>query len=120
MGHDTKIDIEDDDEREEANTTPPFQPQASSTPGNTTQPFQPQAASTPGATASPYHGGEAHEVSEFGFEQSGMSDTTSLLQPQADQTWAYVKAVIPDADGEFIETSMEVDPNPDPKSKKKP
>ena len=42
---------------------------------NTTQPFTPGAASTPvqpqGASAGPYHGGEAHEMSQFPQEQRG-------------------------------------------------
>ena len=63
---------DDDDEEEEVNTTQPFTPGAASTP------YQPQGASTP--AAGPYHGGEEHKKSEFGPEQSGMDETTPLLE----------------------------------------
>ena len=46
---------------------------------DTTQTFTPGAASTPyqlqGATAGSYHGGESHEMTDFGPEESGISDT---------------------------------------------
>ena len=57
-----------DDDDEEVNTTQPFKPGAASTP------YQP-----PGAALDPYHGGEEHELSEFGLEQSGLAEKTPLL-----------------------------------------
>ena len=95
---DSKIDNDDDDEEEVVDTTRPFQP---------------------GAASDPYHGGEEYEMSRMDTEQSGLDDTTSLLQPQENQSWAYVKALFSDADPIKLETFMEEDPNPDPKSNKK-
>ena len=107
---DTEIDWgdDDDDEEEEVNTTQLFTPGASSTP------YQPQ-----GAAAGPYHGGEEHEMAEFGPEQSGISDTTPLLSPQANQAWAFTEAVYPDADSTKLESFFEEMRNPDPNSTKK-
>ena len=64
------LDNDDDDDDDEEET-------------NTTQPFTPGAASTP--AGDPYHGGEEHELTDFGAEQSGTSETTPLLSPQANQ-----------------------------------
>ena len=57
--------LDNDDKEEEIDTTQPLQPGAASTP------YQP-----PGAASDSYHGGEAHEMSEFGPEQSGLADKT--------------------------------------------
>ena len=67
---DTRVewDDDDDDDEEETNTTKPFQPGAASTP-----------AQPPGAPADPYHGGESHEMTNFGPEESGISETTTTL-----------------------------------------
>ena len=98
----------DDDDEEETNTTQPFTPGAASTPS------QP-----PGAPADPYHGGEEHEPSNLGPEQSGTSETTPLLSPQANQAWAFTEAVYPDADSINLESFFEEMRNPDPNSTKK-
>ena len=85
---DTPIDWGDDDdgEEEEVNTTQPFSPGAASTP------YQP-----PGAASGPYHGGEAHEMSNLGPEQSGISDTTPLLtQDQRERAWNTTTTFYPD------------------------
>ena len=105
MNPGTEIDIGDDDEdEEEVNRTPPLQQ------GDT---------SPPGAAAGTYHGGEAHEMQNFGPEQSGISETTPLLSPQANQARAFVEAVYPSADSTKLEAFYEEDPNPDPESTKK-
>ena len=98
---------DDDDEGVNPDTTKPFQPSAASTP------YQPQ-----GAASDPYHGGEEHEMSNLGPEQSGMGEKDPLLQPQESRTWSLTKALWPDANPDIIETSMEQYPNPDPNSTK--
>ena len=93
---DTKVDFGDDDDEEEVNTT---------------QPFQPQGASTP--AAGPYHGGESHEMSEFGPEQSGLADTTPLLpQDQRERAWNATITFYPDASATDLEAFY------DPKTKR--
>ena len=73
----------DDDNEEKVDTTRPFQPGAASTP------YQPQ-----GATAGPYYGGESHEMTDFGPEESGISDTTPLLaQEQRERAWNTITVV---------------------------
>ena len=92
---DTEIDWgdDDDDEEEEVNTTQPFTRGAASTP------YQPQ-----GATAGPYHGGEEHKLSEFGDEQSAISDTTLLLAPgQRERAWNATTTFYPDASATDLE-----------------
>ena len=84
---------------------------------DTTRPFQPGAASTP--AGDPYHGGEEHELTDFGQEQSGASETTPLLSPQANQAWAFTEAVYPDTDSTKLESFFEEVRNPDPNSTKK-
>ena len=101
---DTEIDWgdDDDDEEEEVNTAQPFTPGAGSTP------YQPQ-----GATAGPYHGGEEHELSEFGDEQSAISDTTFLLAPeQRERAWNATTTFYPDASATDLEAFY------DPKTKR--
>ena len=101
-------DDDDDEEEEETNTTQPFTPGAASTP-----------AQPPGAPADPYHGGESHEMTNFGPEESGISETTPLLSPQSNQAWAFIEAVYPDADSTKLEAFYEEMRNPDPNSTKK-
>ena len=78
---------DDDDDEEEVDTTQPFQPGASSTP------YQPT-----GAASGPYHGGESHEMTNFGpAEQSGFDDTTPLQQDQRERAWNTTTSLFPDA-----------------------
>ena len=89
---DTKIDFGDDDDEEEEVIT--------------TQLFQPQGASSP--AAGPYHGGESHEMSEFGPEQSGLADTTPLLaQDQRERAWNATTELFPDASAIDLEALFE-------------
>ena len=106
---DIRIDLgdDDDDDEEETNTTQPFQPGAASTP-----------AQPPGAPAGPYHGGESHEMTDFGPEESGASATTPLLSPQSNLAWAYTEAVYPNADATKLDVFYEEMRNPDPNSTK--
>ena len=98
---DQGIDHDDDDE-EEVNTTQPFQPGAASTP------YQ-----QPGAPSTPYHGGDAHEMSHFDPEQSGLANTTPLLAPdQRERAWNTTKDIYPDASATDLEAYY------DPKSKR--
>ena len=86
-------DDDDDDDEEEVNTTQPFQPGAASTP------YQP-----PGAASDPYHGGEEHEMSQFGPEHSGLDDTTPFVpQTQREQAWKRITALYPDASATDLE-----------------
>ena len=80
---DDKINNDDD---EEVNTTRPFQPGATSTPY------------PPGTASGPYYGGEEHEMTHFGPEQSGLDDTTPLLpQDQRERAWNTLTKLYPDA-----------------------
>ena len=63
-----------DDDDDESNTTQPFTPAAASTP------YQP-----PGASAGPYHGGEAHELSQFSPERTGQDTDPLLAGDELDQ-----------------------------------
>ena len=69
---------------------------------DTTRPFQPGTASTPsqppGAASTPYHGGEEHEMTHLGPEQSGFDDTNPLL-PQTDRekAWNEIRKRYPNA-----------------------
>ena len=103
LDSDTKVDWgDDDDDEEETNTTQQFTPGAASTPS------QP-----PGAPAGTYHDGEEHEMTEFGPEQSGISDTTPLLsQEQRERAWNTTKSRFPDA------SATDLDAYYDPKSKR--
>ena len=93
---------DDDDDEEEVDMTPPFQPGAASTP------YQPQ-----GATAGIYHGGESHEMTDFGPEESGISDTTPLLtQDQRERAWNATTTFYPDASATDLEAFY------DPKTKR--
>ena len=107
----TRVTWDDDDgdnDEEETNTTQPFQPGAASTPS------QP-----PGAPADPYHGGESHEMTNFGPEESGISETTPLFSPQSNQAWALTEAVYPDADPTALDVFYEEMRDPDPNSTKR-
>ena len=93
---------DDDDDDEEVDTTRPFQPGAASTP------YQP-----PGAAAGPYHSGEAHEMTHFGPEEVGISDTTPLFaQDQRERAWNTTTELFPDASATDLEAFY------DPRSKK--
>ena len=102
MDFDLDLLLDNDEEEEETNTT---------------QPFTPGAASTP--AGAPCHGGEEHEMTHIGPEQSGISETTPLLSPEANQSWAFVKAVYPDADPTKLEAFYEELRNPDLNSTKR-
>ena len=79
---------DDDDDEEEVDTTRPFQPGAASTPAS-----------------GRFHDGEAHEMTHFGPEHSGMDDTTPLL-PQTDRekAWNTTKNLFPDASATNLES----------------
>ena len=104
---DTEIDWGDDNDDKEENTTQPFTPGAASTLS------QPQ-----GAAAGPYHGGEEHEMAEFGSQQSGISDN-SFAFTTSKSGMAFTEAVYPDADSTKHDSFYEEMRNSDPNSTKK-
>ena len=88
---DSNIDHDDDDNKE-VDTTRPFQP---------------------GAVSTPYHDGEQHETSQIEPEQSGLDDTTPLLQQtQREKAWNTIMALYPDA------SAIDLEAYYDPKSKR--
>ena len=104
---------DDDDDDDESNTTQPFTPGAASTP------YQPS-----GSSADPYHGGEAHEMSQFPQEQSGQ-DTDPLLEgdaldqrlqrTQQQSPWADLKEMYPQANKDALEVSYAKDKQGNPR-----
>ena len=73
---------------------PPPPPEEGAIGGQQPNPFQPGAASTP--ASGPYHGSEAHEMTHFGPEQSGLADTTLLLpQDQRERAWNKTTSLFP-------------------------
>ena len=81
---------------------PPPPPEEGAIGGQQPNPFQPGAASTP--ASGPYHGSEAHEMTHFGPEQSGLADTTLLLpQDQRERAWNKTTSLFPDASATDLE-----------------
>ena len=85
---------------------------------NTTQPF------TPGASSTPYHGGEAHEMSQFPQEQSGQDTDPLLTGDELDQrlqqtrqgsAWADLLEMYPQANKDALQVDYQKDKQGNPR-----